>query len=143
MTAGDDIDGLPEGVEGSLCRDPAVEFVVVFGSRVSGTPREHSDLDIAVKFADDLSADERFKKRCHLSGTVQESDAPFVDLSDVDDLSLEFAHAAVNGEFLCGDETSFRRFKREVEAEFERERDRIDKEHRETIDRIAEDGLHG
>lgn len=131
------------GLEASLCRDPDVEFVVAFGSQVTGDSRSSSDLDLAVKFADDRSARERFRKRCFLSGDVQRADAPFVDLSDIEDLPLDVAHDAVTGELLCGDQRAFDRFKTDIEAAFEERRDQIRRRQRDVIDRIAENGLHG
>ena len=130
------------GLEASLCRDPDIEFVVAFGSQVTGDARSSSDLDLAVKFADDLSSRERFRKRCFLSGDVQRADAPFVDLADIEDLPLDVAHDAVTGEFLCGDNQAFHRFKTDIEASFEERRDRIRRRQRDVIDRIAESGLH-
>lgn len=132
-----------EHVEATLCDDPEVEFVVVFGSYATGRPRPSSDLDVAVKFSDELTSEERFRKRCRLSGRLQRADAPFVDLSDLDELSIEFAHAATNGELLCGDEDAFRSFEAEIDAEFERRKEDIERRNREFIRRIAEDGLHG
>lgn len=143
MTPDDGQLDVPASVKETLCTDPGIEFVVVFGSRVTTTSRPSSDLDIAIKFSEALSSDERFRKRCHLSGHVQESDAPVIDLSDIDDLSLEFAHAAVKGELLCGDEQTFQRFKTDVEAEFEDKQEEIEQEQRQLISRIAKEGFHG
>lgn len=143
MNADDGTPSIPDSVRETLCRDPDVEFVLGFGSRIEGDHRSLSDLDVAVKFSDDLSSEERFRKRCRLSGKLQRSDLPFVDLSDIDELSLEFAHAAVGGEFVCGDEDLFREHKRTIESEFEDRREEIERRQREVISRIAEEGLHG
>lgn len=131
------------GIDDSLCRDADVEFVVAFGSRVAGSPRPASDIDIAIKFDDELSAHERFQKRCFLSGDLQRGDAPFVDVADIETLPIEVAHAAVNGTFLCGDEQAFEQFKADTEAAFEANRDAIHRRQRAIIDRIAEEGLRG
>ena len=127
----------------SVCADPAVEFVVAFGSRPAGESTPASDLDIAVKFAADLSAGERFEKRCFLSGDLQHDDAPFVDLSDIETLPLDVANDAVNGTFVCGDEHAFEQFKTIVEAAFDDQRDTIRRQQRDVIDRIAAEGLRG
>ena len=127
----------------SLCRDPDIEFAVAFGSQVTGDSRPSSDLDLAVKFTDGLSSHERFQKRCFLSGDLQREDAPFIDISDIEDLPLDVAHDAVTGEFLCGDEQAFRQFRADIEAVFEERRDDIRRHQRGVIDRIAENGLHG
>lgn len=133
------LDALAEAV----CSDSAIEFAVAFGSQISGEPIRSSDLDIAVKFADDLSDRERFEKRCFLSGDLQQEGAPFVDLSDIETLPLDVAHDAVNGQFVCGDEQAFERFKNGVESTFSERRDSLRRHQRSVIDRIAEDGLRG
>jgi predicted nucleotidyltransferase len=143
MEAGDEHSQLFATLEEPLCRDSDIEFVVAFGSQVTGGSRSSSDLDLAVKFADDLSSHERFQKRCFLSGNLQQADAPFIDLSDIEDLPLGVAHDAVNGEFLCGNEQAFRQFKTDIEASFEERRDEIRRHQQDVIDRIAEDGLRG
>lgn len=130
-------------LEESLCRDADIDFAVAFGSQVTGHSHPSSDLDLAVKFADGVSARERFRKRCFLSGDLQQEDAPFVDVSDIEELPIEVARDAVNGELLCGDEQAFRQFKAEIETEFAERRDDIRHRQRSVIERIAEDGLHG
>lgn len=130
-------------LEESLCHDENVEFAVLFGSQVAGEPRPSSDLDIAVKFTDELSSHERFQKRCFFAGNLQQADAPFVDLSDIEALPVAVAHDAVNGEFLCGNKTKFRQYKAEIEATFDQQREDIRQHQRNVIDRIAEGGLRG
>ena len=143
MNAEDGRSAVPTDVEELLCRDSDIDFVVVFGSRSgTGTLRASSDLDIAVKFADERSASERFRKRCRLSGRLQRSDIPFVDLADIEDLPLEFARRAIEGELLCGDEAAYRAFAAEVETAYEERAERIERRQRERIRRIAEDGFH-
>jgi predicted nucleotidyltransferase len=143
MEADDERSQLFATLEESLCRDSDIEFVVAFGSQVTGASRSSSDLDLAVKFAEDLSSHDRFQKRCFLSGDLQQADAPFIDLSDMENLPLGVAHDAVNGEFLCGNEQAFRQFKTDIEASFEERRDEIRRHQQDVIDRIAEDGLRG
>jgi predicted nucleotidyltransferase len=130
-------------LEATLCSDPDIVFGVVFGSQRSGTPTPLSDLDVAVKFTDELSEQERFQKRCFLFGDLQHEDRPFVDVSDIESLPLAVAHDAVNGEPLCGDKQAFERFKEDIEAKFDRQRETLRRRQREMIDRIAEDGLRG
>jgi len=143
MEASDELSQVFAALEESLCRDSDIEFVVAFGSQVTGGSPSSSDIDLTVKFADDLSSHERFQKRCFLSGNLQQPDAPFIDLSDIEDLPLGVAHDAVNGEFLCGDEQVFRQFTTDVEVSFEERRDEIRRQQQAVIDRIAEDGLRG
>jgi len=134
---------LLDELERSVCPDPDVEFMVAFGSQVTRKATQSSDLDLAVKFDDDLSSHERFEKRCFLSGDVQRSGSPFVDLSDIEALPIDVAHDAVKGQFVCGDERAFERFKTTVETRFAERRETIHRRHRDVIDRIAEDGLRG
>jgi len=128
-------------LEASVCADPTVEFVVAFGSQITGEPTSSSDIDVAIKFADDCSRRERFQKRCFYSGDLQQADAPFVDVSDIETLPLDVAHDAVNGTFVCGDETAFEQFRGALESTFAEQRDSLRRERRDIIERIAEDGL--
>lgn len=143
MESGDGHSSVPPSVERLLCDDPDVEFAVVFGSQAAGTAGPASDLDLAVKFDGELSVEERFRQRCHLSGRIQRDDAPFVDVSDLEELPLEVAKAAIDGDFLCGNENAFRAFETRIETEYEERRDDIKQSHRDTISRIARDGLRG
>jgi predicted nucleotidyltransferase len=127
----------------SVCSDSDVEFAVAFGSRIAGGPTQASDIDLAVKFADDLTDRERFDKRCFLSGDLQLAEAPFVDVSDIETLPLDVAHDAVNGQFVCGDEQAFAQFKTTIEATFAEQRETLRRRQHDVIDRIAEDGLRG
>lgn len=130
-------------LEESICRDVDIEFVVAFGSHVADGPHRSSDLDLAIKFDEALTAHERFKKRCFLSGDLQRSDAPFIDISDIETLPVDVANDAVNGQFLCGDEAVFGAFRADIAESFEAERDDIRRHQRDVIDRIAEEGLSG
>jgi predicted nucleotidyltransferase len=134
---------LVAALEESLCRDADIEFAVAFGSQVSGDSHPSSDFDVAIKFADDLSSHERFQKRCFRSGALQQENAPFVDVSDIEELPVGVAADAVNGEILCGDEQAFHQFKADVETAFEEQRDDIRRHQQDVIERIAEEGLHG
>jgi predicted nucleotidyltransferase len=127
----------------TVCTDPAVQFVVAFGSRVEGTSRASSDLDLAVKFEDDCSEAERFRKRCHYLGHLQRRELPLLDVVDLDTLPIEVAHAAVGGELVCGDADAFQHCRRDIESAFAERRDGIERRHRERIARVADEGLHG
>lgn len=143
MDPGEEQSPVPTDVVHVLRDDPDVEFALAFGSRADGTERPSSDIDVAVRFSEGLSSDERFRKRCRLSGRLQGRDVPFVDLSDLDELPIEFARAAVDGTFLCGDREAYEAVAASVEDEFERRREEIEDRQRETIRRIARQGLHG
>ncbi|MBX0286603.1 nucleotidyltransferase domain-containing protein [Halomicroarcula sp. F28] len=141
MTTPGDRSAILDGVASSVCPDPDVEYVVAFGSQVFGESTVSSDLDLAVKFVDDLSDHERFEKWCFLSGDLQREDAPFVDVADIKMLPLDVAHDVVNGEFVCGDEEAFEQFKQEIEVGYSEHRETTRREQQDVIDRVAEDGL--
>lgn len=130
-----------EALQTTVCTDDDIEFVVAFGSHVTGSTTQGSDLDVAIKFIDRLSSRERFEKRCFLSGTLQQDTLPFIDLSDIETLPLDVAHDAVSGVFVCGDEHAFGQFKSGVNAAFEAQRDERRRQRAAVIDRIAEEGL--
>lgn len=48
-------------LEESVCADPNIVFAVVFGSQLSDEATQSSDLDLAVKFVNELSEQERFE----------------------------------------------------------------------------------
>lgn len=143
MNSGDEDSELFAALEASVCADADVEFAVAFGSQITGEATRASDIDLAVKFSEELSESERFDKRCFLSGDLQRDDSPFIDISDIDTLPLDVAHDAVNGTFVCGDEEMFEQYKTEIEARFAEQRDDLRRQQRSVIDRIAEDGLRG
>jgi len=127
----------------SVCSDPSVEFAVAFGSQITGDPTHTSDLDLAVKFDDELSERERFEKRCFFSGNLQREEAPFLDISDIETLPVAVAHDALDGRFLCGDEQAFEQFKTDIETTVAERSETLRRQQRDVIDRIAEDGLRG
>lgn len=143
MTADDRNPELLATLEELVCADPAVEFVLAFGSQISGTSTPASDLDLAIKFANDLSDRERFEKRCFFSGDLQRDDAPFVDVSDIEALPVEVAHDAVNSRFVCGDRDAFEQYKQDIEARLQEQHEDRRRHQQSVIDRIAEDGLRG
>ena len=143
MNHGDDHPLVNSLREASLCADGNIEFVVAFGSQLTGNSTAGSDLDIAVKFADELSASERFTKRCFLSGDLQTDELPFVDVSDIDTLPVDVAHDAINGTVVCGDEGVVDQYTAAVEAAFYDQREERRHTQRKLIDRIATEGLRG
>lgn len=90
-----------------------------------------------------MSASERFRKRCFLQGELQEPERSHVDFVDIEALPNDVARDVVAGELLCGNRDRFERFRSRVEEQFENERDQLRQRQRETIDRIAEEGLRG
>ncbi len=143
MAADDERATVLDALGESVCSDPTIVFAVAFGSQVTGQSTRSSDIDLAVKFADDFSNHERFEKQCFLSGSIQRESAPFIDVSDIETLPLDVAHDAVNGRFVCGDERAFERFKADIKASFDDQSTALRRQQRDVIDRIAEDGLRG
>jgi predicted nucleotidyltransferase len=139
---GPDTDVLAD-LERVLCGDPAIEFVLVFGSRVTETTSQSSDLDIAIKFSPDLSESERFQRRCGLAGELQRDDAPFIDVADLDALPLHVAHDALDGQRLCGDPQAVADATANIETALAERGAAIRRRQRAVIDRIAEEGLRG
>jgi predicted nucleotidyltransferase len=131
------------GLKAALCRDPDIEFALVFGSQPTEHARPSSDLDIAVKFGAELSVGERFQRRCALAGELQRDDAPFIDIADLDALPLPVAHDAIQGQVLCGDPQAVGDARADIEAAFAAQGEAIRQRQQAVIDRIAEEGLRG
>ena len=78
-----------------------------------------------------------------MSGSRQQEDAPFVDVTDIETLPRDVAHDALDGTLVCGDEDASEQFKHDLETTVAEHRDTIRRQQRDVIDRIAEDGLRG
>lgn len=122
--------------------DP-VEFAVLFGSFAEDGDTPPSDIDLAIKFDETLAPDERFRRLCVFSGTLQSSERPFVDVSDIERLPLDIAHDAVHGKLVYGNEQRFEAFRKDIRETFAAQRDAIRSRQRDVIERIANQGLHG
>ncbi len=131
------------GVYKTLAAAEVIAFAVVFGPFVDASAATPADIDIAVKFSDELASDERFHELCWLSGHLQASNRPFVDIADIEQLPLAIAHDAVQGELVYGSEERFDAYRRQVEQTFAARRETIRSAQQELIDRIADQGLHG
>jgi predicted nucleotidyltransferase len=82
-----------------------VRFAVLFGSRVRGETHDSSDDDVALRFPADLSPKERFRRRNRVDADLHGYADDFVDVSDIQDLPLPIARAALReGVRLVGDE---------------------------------------
>ncbi|WP_231899214.1 nucleotidyltransferase domain-containing protein [Halorubrum trapanicum] len=97
-----------------------VRFAVLFGSRVRGDGHESSDVDVALRFPDDLSPTERFRRRNRIDADLQSHADAFVDVSDIEDLPVPIARAALrDGIRLVGDDRDVDAYRERVEAEYE------------------------
>lgn len=131
-----------EGVDIEGLRDylaqADVEFAVLFGSRARGTATESSDVDIALRFPEDLDDRGRFRRRNRIDAAVQEYAADFVDVSDLNSLPTSVAYAALrDGILLVGDQQATERYYERIKAEYEETADERDRERRSFIDRLA------
>ena len=131
-----------EGVDVAAIRrylaEADVRFAVLFGSRVRGEAHESSDVDVALRFPDDLSPTERFRRRNRIDADLQSHADAFVDVSDIDSLPLPIARAALrDGIRLVGDDRDIDTYRERVEAEYEETATERERDRREFVDRLA------
>ena len=96
-----------------------VVFAVLFGSHATRTADGTSDVDIALRFPDEMADIERFRRRNRIDAELQQYAAGFVDVSDLEELPVHVAHAALqNGIVVAGEmSTAYRDgVKQEYEA---------------------------
>jgi predicted nucleotidyltransferase len=131
-----------EGVEvdtvGDYLAQTGVVFAVLFGSHARGTADDSSDVDVALRFPDEMDTHERFRLRNRIDASLQEYAEGFVDVSDIDSLPTPVAHAALrDGIVLVGDEQVVESYRQQVKREYEATADERERERREFIDRLA------
>lgn len=115
-----------------------VIFAVLFGSHARGTADDSSDVDIALRFPDELSETERFHRRNRIDADLQAYADGFVDVSDIASLPTHVAHAALrDGVCLVGDEEVLTTYKERVDAEYDADTSEREQARREFIDRLA------
>jgi predicted nucleotidyltransferase len=115
-----------------------VVFAVLFGSHTRGMENESSDIDVALRFSDEMDDYERFHLRNSISAELQQHADAFVDVSDLDSLPLPVAHAALrDGILLVGDEQTADAYREQVEKEYKSTAEEQEREHAEFIDRLA------
>jgi predicted nucleotidyltransferase len=132
------IDGVDLDRMRSYLAETDVVFAILFGSHASGTARESSDVDIALRFPATMSDHERFDARNRIDADLQAYANGFVDVSDIDSLPTAVAHAALqNGITLVGDEAVVETYCEDVKATYEATADERERERREFIDRLA------
>ncbi|QGN07406.1 nucleotidyltransferase domain-containing protein [Halorhabdus sp. CBA1104] len=130
-----------EGIRRYL-RNSDVLFAVLFGSLVSDTAHESSDVDVALQFPDEMTSKERFRHRNRLDAELQTYAERFVDVSDIEALPVPVARAALrDGIRLVGDEQEINAYRKRVESEYETSAERREQERREFIDRLAKGEL--
>ncbi|MDB2283417.1 nucleotidyltransferase domain-containing protein [Halorubrum ezzemoulense] len=115
-----------------------VRFAVLFGSRVRGETHDSSDVDVVLRFPEKLSPKERFRRRNRIDTDLQGYADDFVDVSDIEDLPLPIARAALReGVRLVGDERELTAYREQIDAEYERTAADREWDRREFIDRLA------
>ena len=115
-----------------------VVFAVLFGSHARGTADDSSDVDVALRFPEEMDAHERFRLRNRIDADLQEYAEGFVDVSEVGSLPTPVAHAALrDGIVLAGDEQAVESYREQVTREYEVKADERERERREFIDRLA------
>lgn len=140
MTSGDE--PASEGVDLPGMREylarTAVVFAVLFGSRARGTADESSDVDVALRFPEEMDSHERFRVRNRIDADLQAYAAGTVDVSGVDSLPTPVAYAALrDGIVLVGDERAVEEYRERVEREHEASADERKRENQAFIDRLA------
>lgn len=132
-SGGVDFAGIAEYLAGT-----GVVFAVLFGSRARGTADESSDVDIALRFPEEMDDHERFHARNRIDADLQAYASGSVDVSDIDSLPTPVAHAALqDGVVLVGDEQTVREYRERVGREHEASADERKRENRAFIDRLA------
>jgi predicted nucleotidyltransferase len=110
----------------------------MFGSHARGTADESSDVDIALRFPDELSDADRFRRRNRIDADLQEFADGFVDVNDIESLPTHVAHAVLrDGVRLVGDQDTITAYKQDVDAEYTASENERDRERREFLDRLA------
>lgn len=123
MATEQDPDTLPDAIEDvrGYLREQPLEFVLLFGSQVTGTATERSDVDLVVKFSDSLDDAERFQRRNRIAGELMARlGRDGVDVSDLDRLPTTIAHAALQeGRLVVGSEDTVERYRQQVRTAYE------------------------
>lgn len=90
-----------------------LDVAVLFGSAASGETTELSDLDVGVKFQEDVSAEERISFMDEITAEViGEAGFSAVDLVDLERVPAAVAYRALDtGKVLVGDEADVTRIK--------------------------------
>lgn len=126
-----------DGMSTYLAQTP-VEFALLFGSHARGAASPSSDVDIALRFPEEMNTRERFWLRNRIDGELQQYTSSFVDVSDIDTLPMTVAYAALrDGIVLVGDEREVKTYQENVEQEYEATKNEREQARREFINRLA------
>lgn len=123
----------------SVVADAGVRYAVLFGSYATESESPGSDVDICVRFPDEYTRRERFRRRNRIDAIVQSAADPFVDVSDLEALPDPVAlNALQKGVLVYGDRETKTADERRLERRVEDSNDRREREQREFVDRLAE-----
>ena len=126
-----------EGIRRYLT-DTEVTFAILFGSVVSDTTHASSDVGVALRFPDEMTAKDRFRHRNRIDAELQSYADRFVDVSDIEALPLAVARVALRGGIrLVGDEQAVDAYRKRIEAADESSATDRERERQEFIDRLA------
>lgn len=126
-----------DGMSSHLAQTP-VEFALLFGSHARGTASESSDVDVVLRFPEEMDAYERFRLRNRIDAELQEYAANFVDVSDIESLPLPVAYTALcEGVLLVGEESTVNAYREPIKQEYEDTKDEREQARQEFIDRLA------
>jgi predicted nucleotidyltransferase len=132
------VEGVDVGAMSDYLTHTEVVFAVLFGSHARGMADESSDVDVALRFPDELGTHERFRLRNRIDASLQEYADGFVDVSDICSLPTPVAYAALrDGIVLVGDEYAVESYRERVEQEYEATAGERERKRREFIDRLA------
>lgn len=131
---GIDVEGMAEYLD-----DAGVEYAVLFGSHARGDAGPGSDVDVAIRFPDECTPRERFRRRNRVDAALQSHADAFVDVSALDDLPASVARRALrDGRVIVGDEELRDADRRRIEREYEATREEREAARREFLDDLAE-----
>lgn len=115
-----------------------VTFALLFGSYARGTTETTSDVDVALRFPEDMDAYERFHCRNRIDVRLQKYAENFVDVSDIDSLPITAAYAALrDGIILVGDTSDVEAYRTQVEQEYFATKEKRDRAGRKFIRKLA------
>lgn len=91
-----------------------VTTVYLFGSSAKGKHRAHSDVDIAVLFAENMNVLERFERKLQIANQLEKMMQIKVDVVDLESVDAYFAHQILIHKHILKDKNLGRRVDFEV-----------------------------
>jgi predicted nucleotidyltransferase len=133
-----DVEGVDVSSMVEYLAEVPVVFAVLFGSHARGFAEPASDVDLALRFPEEMDRIDCFRLRDRIDAELQRYADRFVDVSDVDALATPVAYNALrDGRLLVGDEETVAAYREQVEDEYETAASEREREQREFIERLA------